>query len=301
MTSSGSGGHWRSHWLTGTIHWVRRAAGRARVGAVATRASTSDLVASLTGHPKPSAPRLNIEWQQRTSDHLKPILKARAAERDISVRRYKKDIERHLTALLEAAEIRVRIAPEHLAEALALDMEDPRLKSLFETGHSGGLNDPVRRAETELALFGYPEDLHPTDRPIYGYLLDATEDSFETHLLGDYGTVVVCLFDNVKRRTSFLVGDTLADTQFGTKPVVAPSSVLRPRWFSENFRFYNQARDPLDARSLDEFPFYVEAHVHGGVVLADIRRVVIFRPHDLRDLSPILEDRGIDYGTNFDG
>jgi hypothetical protein len=154
--------------------------------------------------------------------------------------------------------------------------KDGRFKSQFETGDSMGAYNPEKRNETEAIVFGYPtRTTSPEKRPIYGSIPE-----FGAAALGRpgesgtwlYGDTRVVLKDSVRSRTTFTAGDSLG---MGWNP----SSVENPR---------------LNGASLTtKKPYvgYIEAQIHGGVKISDIKELVIKDARKAYPASPAPEDQ----------
>lgn len=164
--------------------------------------------------------------------------------------------------LVTNAEPRVRVGYDVFNKIL----DDGRFKSQFETDTSGGLLDQNFRAAAENELFGYDHDLLPSQRPIYAYLSGARESGW----LDQYGSIQVVLRDDVKRRATFTLDDSLTKNSipqpiYGNDPSLAYAWVMEP---------------PGDIASapMDELAgAYPEMQVHDGLSVSDIAEVVI--PH----------------------
>lgn len=153
--------------------------------------------------------------------------------------------------------------------------QDGRFKSQFETGDSEGAYNPEKRNETEAIVFGYStRTTSPEKRPIYGSIPEfgaaalARPGETGTWL---YGDTRVVLKDSVRSRTTFTAGDSLG---MGWNP----SSVENPR---------------LNGASLTtKKPYvgYIEAQIHGGVNVSDIKELVVKDPRKAYPNSPDPKD-----------
>ncbi len=151
-------------------------------------------------------------------------------------------------------------------------LERGRMRTQFETGTSSGSLAPDLRARFEQMSWGYPTDLDPALRPVYGYLA-AGPDSV-SDAVGQYGSIRIRLKESVRSRTSFTVADSL-----GGWKAVAPSPITSPTWESFNITPFEgwRAPGPL-GRDYGSKEFrrenYVEAQIHGGVAVDDIEEVI---------------------------
>ncbi len=187
-------------------------------------------------------------------------------------------------------------------EAWPKIVSDGRFKSQFETGRSEGSYEPQHRARTERDLFGLPEDLDPSLRPIYGHVTDRNNirnsDSY-----GRWGAV---LDPSVNARSTFHLDDSLGSEPSklgpyrfkegweGNEPYLRNwmKELLGERW-GRNMRdelpdqMYGprgfKPDEPISAGLLPRvagFP-YIEAQVHNGLPWSDVRAMVSKRrTHD---------------------
>jgi hypothetical protein len=149
-------------------------------------------------------------------------------------------------------------------------LSDGRLKSQHETGESLGYLDPNRRAKDEQDLFGYPLTLNPADRPIFGYIgpIDGKTDPVA---VDQYGEVVVRLKNEIRARTTITTRDSLFHWDD-----VMPTPLEQPGIEAMDDEFIGvgvRARD-LPTLSNPGNDQYVEAQIHGGVMVSDIAEVV---------------------------
>jgi len=177
---------------------------------------------------------------------------------------YRMEIEEGLREKLADVPIKIR-AP---GTTSTLDIiPSGRFKSQFETSASQGLFDPEFRQKAEGDLFSYDDDLDPAERPIYGYVGDATA---EGGMVTQYGDVAFVLKDGVRERTTWTQIDSL-----GTG--VVPSPIERPSHLS--LMDPGSQDNPLfgldNPLPVDDYG-YVEAQIHGGVTLDDVREVELW-------------------------
>lgn len=190
-------------------------------------------------------------------------------------------------------------------EVLEDVLEGGRMKSLFETGTSGGAKDPLYRAEAELIQMAYPEDSSPKNRPIYGMLFDAADLSQlkPSDWCGrNYGSVVVVFKHETKRYATFTVGDSL--NSYAQK-LVAPSPMLAPSVDSVPSHIWRFVLEDihqgtaLSVKSVSSQPFvsnaYIEAQIHKNRATIDQIEAVIFGKDIPDEKIPreLLRKRGI--------
>jgi hypothetical protein len=188
-----------------------------------------------------------VEWQEANWANWSP--------------EYRMEIEEGLRGQLADAPIHIRVPGETAVQNV---IPDGRFKSQFETTGSRGLFDPNFRAKAEGDLFSYDADLEPVERPIYGYVGEVTS---EESMVTQYGEATFVLKDDVRKRATWTQTDSL-----GTG--VVPSPIERPSHLS--LMDPGSQDNPLfgldNPLPFDEFG-YVEAQIHGGVSLDDVKHI----------------------------
>jgi hypothetical protein len=191
-----------------------------------------------------------------------------AATHGLEFADYQAEAEARLAAWVAAAEIRVRIRPAHVLAFL----RDGRYKTQFETGHSAGYFDPAIRSRLEEMMLGVPHETPDELRPVYGYL----SGSREAGPVAAYGRVVLHLEPEVRRRSTFTVGDTLDQTEAAKLPFFAPTPVDSPSLIS-----VNAEKDVLAASDFaslaDAGHRYAEVQIYGQVRTRDVASVTFTR------------------------
>ena len=190
--------------------------------------------------------------------------------------------ERNLAKMLDEQPVVINVTEDGLLGVI----NDGRFKSQFETNTSKGLLDPKQRLEAERNVLNLPDNLDPTDRPIYGSI-PKTYDGVPDDLTYNYGDYRVVLRDEVKDRTTWTCNDSLGQ-QFTASPVRAPEM---------EYLYWNQSKEG--------FSNYLETQIMGGVSVDDIAELLI-RPYEAYANPTIVEffkSRGItvrqwDYNTN---
>lgn len=190
-------------------------------------------------------------------------------------------------------------------ETLENILNDGRMKSLFETGTSGGAKDPPYRSIVELMQMSYPEDSLPQDRPIYGMLFDAADLSGlnPSEWRGrNYGSAVIVFKHEAKRYATFTVGDSLNSYP---QALVAPSPMLEPSADSvPSYIWRFVLKDirqgaPLSVKSVSRQPLvsnaYIEAQIHKNRATIDQIEAVVFGKDIPDEKIPreLLRKRGI--------
>lgn len=146
-------------------------------------------------------------------------------------------------------------------------LDTGRFKTQFETMTSGGALNADLRAKAETIGLGLAEDLAPEERPIYGYIANKQFDRWLT----DYGDLVIELKADARKRTTFMMGDSLTpmrESQGVPAPLDAPD---KSAWDGNITSLYEVAHGHEEwvMTGME----YVEAQIHGGVRVGDIQAV----------------------------
>ena len=177
------------------------------------------------------------KWKQTYQDSLE----ADAKKMNMSVNKYYDKCNEALAELLEKnGEVRTyksektieamfkelkQLIDDEIKQNPGISMQDAvekyasqvRFKTLFETNRSGGSTNTSYRSRCEQDLFGYPQDLDPESRPVYGFLGDSSEFySSSTQNAASYGggsnnpvKIIVSFKKDVKNATTLYINDTL--------------------------------------------------------------------------------------------
>lgn len=194
---------------------------------------------------------------------------------------------------LDGKKVAVRTTPLALGKIL----DDGRFKTQHETGKGGAVAryDPRSRKEFEAKIWGIPVTGFPNERrPVHGYValhgIGPADDDFH---LSQHGRVQVVLKDDVRNRTTAMIGDAV-DQQTQARP--SPLTALE-HWS------YNPAYAPRAALgdlelNLDDKKFrgygYADAQIHDGVGLDDIEEVVFPEPPNAQ-LQRKLDAKGVSW------
>lgn len=153
--------------------------------------------------------------------------------------------------------------------ALGQMLTDGRYKSSFETMSGAGAEQGlVNRAIGEEFGLGVPQDVDPTQRPVYG-ILKLTQD--DIGIESQYGDIEVELRPDVKLRSTMTLGDShvgMSSERVVATPVSAPS-FEGVAGHSVVMSYVSGDSTHEEFRSND----YVEIQIQGGIRLADIARV----------------------------
>jgi hypothetical protein len=213
--------------------------------------------------------------------------------------RLMQEAEGNVAKILDESELRVNRSRFSTIVKIA---NDGRIKTQFESNSSSGLFNKDYRRESEEALFGLGNnennhfmpgggwkfaaggDPHPdTMRPVYGFF--GSDDSGNLGA-SQYGSYQLVLKDHVKARTTFTGDDSL--NGFDGGKYRQPSPAKAPRLSSLVHKAYLDSQNPesiteyIDSKTTVDLKrasagYYVEAQIHGGVTLDDIKTLRI--PH----------------------
>lgn len=167
-----------------------------------------------------------------------------------------------LKHMMEGSRVAINMPPDVASKVIA----GGGFKNQHETGTSRGTLSPRMRRDAERNAFG--EHLRsPKDFPIYGFV--------DTHVKGytprahGYGSIRAILKDDVEKRTTVTVGDSLG--KFRDKAQIG-TPMRDPRIGSLDRVTY----EPRNSRGQKLVPFgYYEAQIHGGVSTKDIAVLLI--------------------------
>lgn len=209
-------------------------------------------------------PQANMEKIKEAEEEYLDAVDGNALEANNWTRKtWKAELQRITNEFVDDQRQFVRVPEEVLYEILY----DERLKSQFESGKSGGWYEPSYRSQEELRLFGIPEDVDPTERPIYGYLMDNdTGYSERGPNVSQYGDAILRLKPEVRDRSTFCFSDSLGGEHY-------PSPMAKPSFTSIlNDDFGNPLFEDSTSKFEDD---YVETQVHGGVKISDIDQIAV--------------------------
>jgi hypothetical protein len=175
----------------------------------------------------PNSP-VTIETPRRgTQDALRIMAERNGFQ---SVSQYEKATDLHLRKLTDGAQVAVRVR----SEALPYLLQEGRLRNAHHghavdpkpgEGHSDSYVDS--RGEFERKVWSIPDDAHPDDYPVYGYLTTPNENIVEG-AVGGFGDVRVTLKQHVRDRSTFNYSDSFYVTGAGKHPYIAPSALVQP-------------------------------------------------------------------------
>lgn len=181
------------------------------------------------------------------------------------------------------SDVIVQVKPDRINKIL----EQGKMKNAFQGAAGVGKGKSGYKAvrlETEEKTFGISQkDKTGENRPIYGIIEHPSAQGRANTMVGsNYGTVQIVLKPEVKKSTSFTVGDSLDDSWWNknvagsvSNPPALPAGIV-PGATSKDWK-----KEHLDHGTLN--PQYIEAQIFGGIDLSKIKEVRI--PHG-GELSP---------------
>lgn len=203
---------------------------------------------------------------------------------------YKAEVEPKMIEVAEEGELMIQTPDGDVLEDI---VDSGRFKSQFETGSSGGMFYPQARAVQEQKFFGYPQDIPPEQRPIYGWVDNPDKHEWNSPI-EQYGNVTWIMKDELRGRTTVSFQDSLS------RPVI-PGPIRNPGWRASVPPGYE---DSATGGMITDLVYdsglhddgVMEAQYHGGVTLEDVRGVRIQlqsseRPR--RETLAKLRERGI--------
>jgi hypothetical protein len=146
--------------------------------------------------------------------------------------------------------VRMRIGVNQLDLVLH---DDGVFKSQHETGSSGGYFGPETRERRESEMFSAANT-----RPKYGYLAERDQPSRNSKSLSFYGDITVEFKDEVAKRTTFTVGDSLSSGLAAMRVSDAHTSTVERM-----------------AATLQSGGSYIEAQIHGNLTMNDVVRIYV--------------------------
>ena len=169
-----------------------------------------------------------------------------------------------------------------------------RFKTVHETGKSsqqfGGYLEV--RSAYEKTVMGVADNVPNKAMPVYGHGMGATKaDRAEKgwRQLNSYGGVSVELKDSVLNRTTWTIGDSMTGQ-------ARPLFTSEVRKASAEEIVEASSHQALDKVFWNHDPGYIEAQVHGGVSLDDVKKVTIpiKSQGKVGSLPDVLREKGIE-------
>jgi hypothetical protein len=168
----------------------------------------------------------------------------------------------------------VRVPGVRVAQVL----QDGRLKTQFETGHSQAVLDTQLRRNAERNGLGIPTNVAVRERPVCGYFETSMTEGTTAY---KYGRAIFELKPAVRARTTVSYGDSLYGMDEGML-YPAPCQAIDSGAVSDPFA--------LDAMANGDFlelevGGYAEAQIQGGVSMADVSRIIWQETKEANELA----------------
>ena len=243
--------------------------------------------------------------------HVKMLEESLLYERDVH-EETAEAFEEMMKEMFEAHDPAMRISIRNLKE-----ITETHFKNQFETGTSGGFLDEDVRKKATADLFGLDKEdilsLENEDFEKYGYLADSSLKADLTDSdARQYGGVVVRFKkENVMDRTTFTIGDSLAQARDG---VIAASRVTNPSIAAVgDTQIGDMFEGEMGQKTIEELKGtignvqqfnkqakvpYVELQFHGDLSMDDVESIAVPKYSlEERKLTPeirqMLEDKGV--------
>lgn len=211
-------------------------------------------------------PRAEEGWRAAAQEKHHDDFTVIAASNGLTLDEYMDKVRPWLQGQVAASEVRLRMRVDRFERFLVDGTYGTQFVLPMAT--SGGSQHRALRMILERAVLGVPTGCRPADRPIYGYL----SESDESAQLQQYGEVVLRLNPSVRRRATFVVGDSLDHAvHYFREPSFVPQPVMRPSTLAFT------PVDVLPAWTLaDAAPphRYAEAQIFGGLTPFHVKQAV---------------------------
>lgn len=260
-----------------------------------THTRTKEYVDNFAQKDNPVAPEIRFkrlksdsdaQFQEKKRVYYMPFAEARG----ISIQKYLELLDQHSRSFLpEDKKVCMRINAYVLKDIIK---RRDSFKSLHVTNMSSGLLDrQARRIAEKERLGNYSQDLADEVRPIHGYIATSTQPLglydpfFKFYFVDKYGDVAAVFEDELMRRTSFTVGDSLDNSDVRAVPLEHPNGDCFPLGLPiisrEDLKKPDsllskiiKSRDPLNKRFEDCIP-YLDSQYHYGVSLQHVEKFII--------------------------
>lgn len=205
-------------------------------------------------------------WAGEQIPHMNYSLRPIMFSRDDYGPEYREQVAEEFARIGEEGDLRLTTPAYDVLEDIVRTGE---FKTQFETGTSGGVFSPDIRAAQEKMFFGYPEDIPPHQRPVYGWL-DHVDRERRYNEFAQYGNATWHIKPEVKARTTMTSVDSLS------RPVV-PGPVRNPGWRATVPPGYTDGGMPsyVDDHLTGNgfFDDVIETQYHGGLSLQDVEQL----------------------------
>lgn len=203
------------------------------------------------------------QWERAYQVLQGPYIERFARGRDMSRAEYETAVTTRLRATLEGTRVYVR----RTLGTTGLIVQDGRLKTVHETGRSGGEGDLALRTRLE-------ETLHGQKGTVYAYAArprEATTGKMQ------YGEVAFEVKPQALRAATVTFNDTMNASGQSFRAGVVPTPLTHPDYRSWD---YERHGDPLThLRGADQAGGYTEVQLHQGLALSDVARIHFLDQH----------------------
>ncbi len=238
----------------------------------------------FTGIKHPS----DEQYQEKKREYYRPFARIRG----ISVEQYLKLLDDHSRKFIPTdSAVCMRINPFILKSIIR---DNDSFKSIHVTD-STVVGIQVRRNVEKERIGNYGPDVPDELRPIHGYIATHErplgERIEQCYYLWPYGDVALVFKEEVKKYTSFTVGDSLNNVR--AVPLENPNGDCFPLEHSlteKDSITTIREHDPLNKQLGDWIP-YIEAQIHYGASLKDVERAIITGTAAYDDALPRMLDK----------
>ncbi len=219
----------------------------------------------------------------------------------------KSGANKKLVEFLEGSEVVMAFQPKGFAKFV----KEGEAKNGFEAGTQGIKQGRAKaylenRTRGEKAVLGLNEGTEPKGRPVYATLehpdRSRSLQGGKGNLMSQYGGIQVVFDNRVKDKSSFTVGDSLdynAGRGIMASPVRNPANPQSDKGkVTLDIPGESNSRGMrIETKGIDyakNSPQYVEAQIHGGLRVSEIREVRYYRGHEIPAATrKLLEKHGV--------
>jgi hypothetical protein len=184
------------------------------------------------------------------------------------------DIDERLAKIKQFKDENKIVVSFDLSRKIDYFLEEPRYKTQFETGTSGGTLDKAKRNEWETIIAGKKTEswIEDKERPVYGVIADISTKSIPS---ARYGGSYFILKDEVRKRATYTIGNSSYEQgSFIDDPIAMLNKKNIPdRETGASFAVY--FADGITKGSLEQHS-YLETQIWGGIdLLKDVEMLVV--------------------------
>lgn len=202
-------------------------------------------------------------------------------------------VEEGLNNVLNANEYAKAVDPE----TINLIAKDNKIKSLIETGKSGGTDNVSLRLKASEELYGSSKNLPKEEYENYGFLYNGIDN----HAIGYGNAIIIFKKDNLAGRTTYTLGDSLDGFYLNHWGIAGdadnPSLAGISKTLSGATGDYNGLKElelwskgeDLDMQRFHKLTNYFELQFHGKLTLDDIQEIIL----NEREYDDLLDEETI--------